>query len=99
MKLTEYSIPELPIVTDEHFWIINLGNKFNDPTAKVIRYEGDLLKDSFIKNHSHLKIGNNYFIAAERLPKGITIKKVLVSVLPSAFWQETLLEKYLDKIQ
>ena len=61
MKLTQFSQSDLPIITDEHFWIINTR--------------------------------------AERLPKGITIKRTVVSVLPSAFWQESLLEKYLNKIQ
>lgn len=98
MKLTQFSKSDLPIVTDEHFWIINL-TKFNDPTCLVIRYDGDLLKDSFKENHSHLSIGNNYFTRTERLPKGITIKRTLVSISPSAFWQESLLEKYLQKIQ
>lgn len=98
MKLTEYSKSELPIMTDDHFWIINL-TKYNEPTALVVRYDGDLLKDSFRENHSHLKIGNNVFTRAERIPKGILIKKTFVSAMPSAFINETLLEKYLQKIQ
>ena len=98
MKLTQFSQSDLPIITDEHFWIINLP-KYNAPTALVLRYDGNLLKDSFKENHSHLSMGHNYFTRAERLPKGITIKRTVVSVLPSAFWQETLLEKYLKKIQ
>ena len=96
MKLTQFSQSDLPIITDEHFWIINLP-KYNDPTALVLRYDGNLLKDSFKENHSHLSMGHNYFTRAERLPKGIIIKRTVVSVLPSAFWQETLLEKYLKK--
>ena len=98
MKLTQFSKSDLPIITDEHFWIINLP-EYNYPTALVLRYDGDLLKDSFKKNHSHLSIGHNYFTRAERLPKGITVKRTVVSASPSAFWQESLLEKYLKQIQ
>ena len=98
MKLTEYSTSDLPIMSDEHFWIINLS-KYNSPTAKVIRYNGDLLKDSYHKNHSHLMIGNNKFTRAERLPQGINIKKTVVTSLPSAFWQKSLLERYINHIQ
>jgi hypothetical protein len=96
--LTQYSTSDLPILTDEHFWIINLP-KYNDPTALVLRYQGDLLKDSLKENHSHLSMGHNYFTRAERLPKGIVIQKTLVTALPTAFWQESLINRYLNKIQ
>ncbi len=70
---------EMPIVTDEHFWLIDMP-PFNSST-RVIRYEGDLLKDTLKKKHPEFehypnvyKYKDDYFYYGDRIPSGKLIK-------------------------
>lgn len=102
-KLKEFSLSEMPVTTDEHFWIIKVPKGYVSIWTKIIRYEGDLLVDAFQKKHADFdhydnkyRIKNFVFYQAERIPKGLVIKKSFCSDLrPYAFPSFSLNQKYL----
>ena len=102
--LTKYSLSEMPIITDDHFWIIKIPKANPFIWTKIIRYNGDLLKDTLRKKlpefehySNTYEIGNFHFYEAEKLPKGLIIKKTFVSEhMPSAFIFDSLTSRYLS---
>ena len=102
-KLKEFQLSEMPIITDDHFWIIKVPKGCVSIWTKIIRYEGDLLVDALQKKHTDFehyenkyKIGGFIFYQAERIPKGLLVKKSFCSdIIPSAFLSFSLNEKYL----
>jgi hypothetical protein len=104
-NLTVYSSSEMPIITDDHFWIINIPKANPFIWTKIIRYNGDLLKDTLRKKNPEFEhynntyqIGNFYFQEAEKLPKGLLIKKAFVSEhMPSTFIFDSLTTRHLRR--
>lgn len=104
-KLTEFSLSEMPIITDNHFWLIKIPKANPFIWTKIIRYDGDLLKDTLRKKlpefehyENTYEIGNFHFHEAEKLPKGLIIKKSFISEhMSSAFIFDSLSYKYLER--
>jgi hypothetical protein len=104
-KLTEFSLSEMPVTTDDNFWLIKIPKQNPFIWTKIIRYEGDLLADTLRKKHLEFEhydnvyqLGNFHFYQAEKLPKGLSIKKSFVSEhSPSAFIFDSLISKYLER--
>jgi hypothetical protein len=102
-KLKEFSLSEMPVTTDEHFWIVKIPKSNPFIWTKIIRYQGDLLLDSLQKKHPDFqhydntyKIGSFCFYEAEKIPKGLVLKKAFYSGhSSSAFPSFSLNEKYL----